>query len=103
MSIPAKKDGWFSQRMCGCISLVFSLTETLIVYGVIASVYISKQPVSPLMRSVAEYSFLFGGLGSLSFSITGRATDSLRRTASIALFISIAVFVFCGFPLLVST
>lgn len=94
-------NGWFRLRRFGCISLALSMAEVFIVYSVFVAVHMSRQSASPLMWKIFGAGLLVG-FSSVPFAIGGLVADSRKLTAFIAIFVSIAAFLVCGFPVMVS-
>lgn len=100
--MPIDTGNWWSKRRFGLISLALSLTELLIIYSAVAWILVSNpQHISHPIRSVVDFAFLIGGLGSLGFAVAGLVADSYRLVSLIAVVVTILTFIVCGFQMLV--
>jgi|SRR5271156_1078972 len=92
---------WWSKRGFGCMSLAFSLTEIVVMWGDLALVQTQDKHSLHLLPSVNSTAWLIGGLGSLGFAVAGLVADSNRLTAFVAVIVTIAAFFVCGLQMLV--
>jgi hypothetical protein len=93
--------GWWSKRGLGCFSLVLSVLEVAIVWGVVGLLQTQGSRYVYVAPKVAGIAWHVGGLVSFALGLAGLFVDSDRRTAVFAVIFSLAAFAVCAFRSLV--
>jgi hypothetical protein len=86
-------------RKFGCVSLMLSAIEILVVWGGVALSKTSIRWDWNLVRHVLEATYLIGALGSVTFAVVGLAMDNRRTVALLAVIVALVAFVICGLPM----